>query len=157
MTLEEETPNEGSRQHGVMEQCPKEETTTCDEDTAMTTRVDGVPFSCEESQVGYMKRCRSAQGLWKVLLGSTVVGFFLVYVDDVLMVAKTKWILGMMRSFGKNWECKYVGILVNDGESTKLAVPSLVFLSITIELCKGGMILHQHEYLDKKISCVVEF
>ena len=151
LTLEEENPDEEVKTISGMKQCPKSCTSECEVDTAARTHAGSVLPSQAESQVGYMMRCRSAQGLWKVILGDAVVGFFLVYVDDVLMAAKTKWILGMMKSFGKNWECKYVGILVNDGESTKLAVQSLVFLSITIELCKGGMILHQHEYLDKKL------
>ena len=63
--------------------------------------VGGVPSSQGESQVGHMKRCKAAQGLWKVVLGNTVVGYFLVYVDDVRIAAKTMWILSMMKAFGK--------------------------------------------------------
>ena len=112
----------------VLDNQPVALTSTLEADT----QVDGSTH--QERQLGFMKRCRTAQGLWKVIYRNEIVGFFLVYVDDVLMAAKTKWILGIVNSFGKNWECKYVGILVNDGESTELAVQTLVFLSITIEL-----------------------
>ena len=57
-----------------------------------------------------------------------------------------------MQAFGNILECTYVGILVSDDEDTDPAVQSLVFLSITIESCLGGMILHQHEYLDSKLK-----
>ena len=40
---------------------------------------------------------------------------------------------------------------MTDDEYTDLAVQRLVFLSITIDMCPGCMILHQHEYLDNKL------
>ena len=44
-------------------------------------------------QLARMQRCKAAQGLWKVICDNRIVGYFLVYVDDTLVVAKTKWIL----------------------------------------------------------------
>ena len=104
-----------------------------------------------DGKMASMKQCKASQGVWKVIYDNEVVGYFLVYVDDILFVAKTECILATMASFGKNWECTYVGILVHDGATTDLAVQSLVFLSITIESCSGGTILHQHAYLDNKL------
>ena len=51
----------------------------------------------------------------------------------MLVKASTKWLLGVFNVFKKNWECKVVGIIVKDSVETEHAVPSLVFLSITIE------------------------
>eukprot|EP00974_Lingulodinium_polyedra_P022092 2134095-Lingulodinium_polyedra.AAC.1 len=49
------------------------------------------------------------------------------------------------------WECKLVGIIVRDGESSALAVDKLVCLSITIEPVTHGFALHQHEYVQTKL------
>ena len=78
------------------------------------------------------ERCREVS---RVICDSDIVGYFLVYVDDIIVVSRTKWILATMESLGTLWECKIVGILVADDDCTDLAVQSLVFLSITIELC----------------------
>eukprot|EP00974_Lingulodinium_polyedra_P032716 3149121-Lingulodinium_polyedra.AAC.1 len=50
------------------------------------------------------------------------------------------------------WECKLVGIIVRDGDSSALAVDKLVFLSITIEPVMHGFALHQHAYVQTKLA-----
>ena len=40
---------------------------------------------------------------------------------------------GSLQRFQENWACTVVGIIVKDPVETEHAVPSLVFLSITIE------------------------
>ena len=79
-----------------------------------------------DGQLGRTQRCKATQGLWKVICDNKIVGYFLLYVGDLLIVAKTKWILATMQPFGNNWECTHVGILVTDDEYTDLAVQSLV-------------------------------
>eukprot|EP00974_Lingulodinium_polyedra_P109774 10618711-Lingulodinium_polyedra.AAC.1 len=57
-----------------------------------------------------------------------------------------------MKTFEPVWECKLVGIIVRDGESTPLAVDQLVFLSITIEPVRDGFALHQHDHIQTKLA-----
>eukprot|EP00974_Lingulodinium_polyedra_P065707 6353627-Lingulodinium_polyedra.AAC.1 len=61
------------------------------------------------------------------------MGYFVVYVGDVLIYAPTKWVKAVMNTFGSIWERKLVGIIVRDGGSSTIVVDKLVFLSITIE------------------------
>ena len=42
-----------------------------------------------DGQLARMQRCKAAQGLWKVICDNEVVGYFLVYVDDIIVVART--------------------------------------------------------------------
>ena len=98
------------------------------------------------------EQCETAKGIWKIKSGNRIVGYFMVYVDDVLIHAPTKWVQAVMNTFESLWECKLVGIIVGDGETTVLAVNELVFLSITIEPVTGGYALHQHEYVRTKLA-----
>ena len=54
-----------------------------------------------DGNMASMKQCKASQGVWKVIYDNEVVGYFLVYVDDMLFVAKTEWSLATMASFGK--------------------------------------------------------
>ncbi len=93
------------------------------------------------------------QGLWKVKTANGIVGYFIVYVDDALAMGSTKWVEATMKAFSTEWECKFGGIIVRDETETELAVKSLTFLSITIELTtEMGLRLHQIEYLKTKLS-----
>eukprot|EP00974_Lingulodinium_polyedra_P040763 3915892-Lingulodinium_polyedra.AAC.1 len=71
------------------------------------------------------------------------MGYFVVYVDDVLIYAPTTWARAVVKSFDSIWECKLVGIIVRDGESTPLAVDKLVFLSITIGPVEKGKVVQK--------------
>ena len=104
-----------------------------------------------DNMKGTVKQCARSRGVWTVIFEGRVVAYFIVYVDDVLVRASTKWLLGVMNVFKQNWECKVVGIIVKDSVETEYAVPSLVFLSITIEPIETGWYLHQHEYLEGKL------
>eukprot|EP00974_Lingulodinium_polyedra_P047148 4521660-Lingulodinium_polyedra.AAC.1 len=61
------------------------------------------------------------------------MGDFVVYMDDVLIYAPTKWVKSVTNTFESIWECKLVDVIVRDGDSSPIAVDELVFLSITIE------------------------
>eukprot|EP00974_Lingulodinium_polyedra_P124201 11189718-Lingulodinium_polyedra.AAC.1 len=72
------------------------------------------------------------------------MGYFVVYVDDVLIYAPTKWVKAVMNTFESIWECTLVGIIVRDGDSSPIVVDNLAFLSITIEPISQGFASHQH-------------
>eukprot|EP00974_Lingulodinium_polyedra_P031189 3001099-Lingulodinium_polyedra.AAC.1 len=80
------------------------------------------------------------------------MGYFVVYADDVLIYARTKWVEAVMSTFESIWECKLVGIIMRDGDSSPIAVDKLVFLSITIEPIRQGFALHQHDYVQSKLN-----
>ena len=42
-----------------------------------------------DGKMASMSQCNASQGVWKVIYDNEVVGYFLVYVDDILFVAKT--------------------------------------------------------------------
>ena len=62
----------------------------------------------------------------------------MVYVDDVLISAPTKWVEAVMEAYRNNWECKIIGIIVKDQEISEKSVDTVVFLSITIDPVENG-------------------
>ena len=99
-----------------------------------------------------LHQCKAAKGIWKIKMEGTIVGYILVYVDDVMITARTVWIEAVFRAFQSNWECNIIGIMKRDGEETGKAIPQTVFLSITIEQVKEGRFLRQKEYLESKLK-----
>ena len=61
---------------------------------------------CEKDQAT-LEQCTYAKGLWKVKMANCIVGCVLTYVDDVLIMAPTKWILSVFETdkqlFGVTW------------------------------------------------------
>eukprot|EP00974_Lingulodinium_polyedra_P019058 1843412-Lingulodinium_polyedra.AAC.1 len=52
------------------------------------------------------EQCDAAKGIWKIKSKSKIVCYFVVYADDVLMHAPTKWVKAVMNTFESMWECK---------------------------------------------------
>ena len=104
-----------------------------------------------EGEEAELVQCSAAKGLWKIMLLKQIIGYLIVYVDDVLITGPTSVIHGVMTAFKHEWECKLVGVITKDQVESPHSTDSLVFLSITIEAMEGGLKLHQHEYLKDKI------
>ena len=90
------------------------------------------------TEVAEVKQCTSCKSLWSVLLNNKPIGYFLIYVDDVLMVADTQWVQGIIEMFGEIWECKVTGILARketgkDSPVPKGHVDKINFLGVTVE------------------------
>ena len=56
-----------------------------------------------------MQQCETAKGVWKLKCGDEAKGRCMVYVDDVLVSAPTKWVEGVMNAFKSIWDCKLMG------------------------------------------------
>ena len=105
-----------------------------------------------DKETATFAQCETARGIWKIKSHGRIMGYCVVYAGNVLSYAPTKWAKTVMNTFESMWECKLVGIIVRDEESTALAVDKLAFLSITIEPIKDGFALHQHEYVQTKLA-----
>ena len=111
-----------------------------------------------DEKVAVCEMCNSAKNIWKVLVvddksGSReIMGYFLVYVDDILIMGATRWVIEVIKMIQKSWTCKVMGILVRDGYQTDLKAKSLNFLGCTLEEEGEVLILHQRLYLDDKLK-----
>ena len=82
--------------------------------------------------IAYMVQCTTATGVWDMACNGVVAGYFIVCVEDVLVIAPTLGVLTSMGIIKSLWEVKLVGIVVRDGYVAVLAVPELVCVSITL-------------------------
>ena len=71
--------------------------------SGLTCNVNGEKASFEQ--------CKTTKGLWKIKTTDQILGFFIVYVDDALVMGPTKWVEAIMTAFAQVWECKCVGLL----------------------------------------------
>eukprot|EP00974_Lingulodinium_polyedra_P115949 11157377-Lingulodinium_polyedra.AAC.1 len=44
-------------------------------------------------------QCETAKGSWKIKSHGRIMGYFVVYVDDVLIYAPTEWAKAVMNTF----------------------------------------------------------
>ena len=54
-----------------------------------------------DKKVAVLKQCTTAKGVWKVMVGSDIQGYLIVYVYDALIMAKTRTIEAVMKTFCK--------------------------------------------------------
>ena len=89
------------------------------------------------------------------LLKKEIVGYFMVYVDDVLIVGPREWVQATITTFRKQWECKVSGIISNPGLGTPKdedMVDSLHFLGLVLEYQEECMVAHQTQYIVSKLQ-----
>jgi len=93
--------------------------------------------------------------IWKILEGKKIVGYFLIYVDDVLIVGPRLWLNGTIEAFQEKWECKVSGIISNP----KLQIPgderiveSLHFLGLVLEYQEECLVVHQTQYIVARLQ-----
>eukprot|EP00975_Prorocentrum_lima_P065766 12905353-Prorocentrum_lima.AAC.1 len=62
-------------------------------------------------------QCPTFKNVWKVVSDhhSEVVGFFMVYVDDVIMFGSTAMVEKIIYVFKQTWKCRVTGITTRDG------------------------------------------
>eukprot|EP00975_Prorocentrum_lima_P002643 583270-Prorocentrum_lima.AAC.1 len=62
-------------------------------------------------------QCPTFKNLWNVVSSqhSEVVGFFMVYVDDVTMYGSTTMVEKIIDVFKQTWKCRVTGNIPRDG------------------------------------------
>ena len=93
--------------------------------------------------------------IWKILEEGKIVGYFMIYVDDVLIVSSREWVKAAIEAFNKQWECKVSGIISNPGLGTPKdedVVESLHFLGLVLEYQEERMVVHQTQYIVAKLQ-----
>ncbi len=81
---------------------------------------------------GRLVQCKTAKGVWKVMVGTKVMVYLVVYVDGAMINTATETILAVVKAFQGQLACKIMGINVTDGVLADMCVPCLTFLYITI-------------------------
>ena len=60
--------------------------------------------------MAHLIQCRTAKGVWKIKKDQETVGYMMVYVDDILITAKTDWIEATMKALQGNWDARSLGL-----------------------------------------------
>ena len=84
-----------------------------------------------------------------------IVGYFMIFVDDVLIVGPNEWVQATIAAFRKQWECKVSGIISNPSLGTPQdedVVESLHFLGLVLEYQEECMVVHQTQYIEAKLQ-----
>ena len=84
-----------------------------------------------------------------------LVGYFMIYVDDVLIVGPREWVQTTITAFRKQWECKVSGIISNPSVGAPKGedvVDSLHFLGLVLEYQDECMVVHQTQYIVAKLQ-----
>ena len=63
------------------------------------------------TQTARCEACENCANIWKIIEEDKIVGYFLVYVDDVLIVGPQEWVKATIAAFKEQWECKVSGII----------------------------------------------
>jgi len=98
---------------------------------------------------------RNCANIWKILVGEKIVGYFMIYVDDVLIVGPRLWVTGTIDAFKDKWECKVSGIISNPILEVPVdedVVESLHFLGLVLEYQEGCLVVHQTQYVVAKLQ-----
>ena len=100
--------------------------------------------------------CENCANIWKVIdENDKVVAYFLVYVDDVMMVGPREWVRAITAAIKNLWECKDSGILSDPAKKLPIerdVVDSLHFLGVILEYQKGCLVIHQTKYIIAKLQ-----
>eukprot|EP00975_Prorocentrum_lima_P019105 4021041-Prorocentrum_lima.AAC.1 len=61
-------------------------------------------------------QCPTFENVWEVVSSQhkEVLGFFMVYVDDVTMFGSTTMVKKIIDAFRKPWKCRVTGIIPRD-------------------------------------------
>ena len=102
-----------------------------------------------------LEQGENCKHLWLVKLGNTIVGRFLVYVDDVIITGPTEIVVKVLELFEQIWDCKVSGIIARDDKKEVQdhveRVDKLNFLGMTLEKKGEKLQLHQHQYILTKL------
>eukprot|EP00975_Prorocentrum_lima_P002817 620967-Prorocentrum_lima.AAC.1 len=81
-------------------------------------------------------QCSTFKNVWKVVSSSSksVLGFFMVYVDDVIMDGPTSMVSKIFDAFKEPWKCQVTGIIPRDGITSEEELYTLVFLGMVVEV-----------------------
>ena len=81
--------------------------------------------------------------------------YFMVYVDDVLLVGPRDWVRATITAIQGQWECKVNGILSNPEWKFPTdvdVVDSPHFLGVVLEYQDGCLVVHQTKYIVAKLQ-----